>query len=400
MKKIILIGIFLLAVSFFGWQIYQRVNSDKELVKRGRKKIPVAVEIAPVQQATVQDIGRYSGSLYPNAAFVLAPKIGGRLEKIWVNIGDELQSDQLIAVLDDAEYKQQVSQARAELDVVRANLLEQENALENAKREHERAVALREKKIASESQLDASLSDLKAQEAKLKVAVARVAQGEAAMRVANVRLEYTRIHVPGNNATGYRVVGERFVDEGAMLAANTPIVSIIDIGNLVAVIHVVEQDYPKISVGQKAVISTDAFPDRSFPGKVLRIAPILKEKSREARIEIEIPNSRKILKPGMFVRAQIQFEKHENATVVPTAAVIKRNNSQGVFVVDPEGKTASFVPVTRGIVDSKITEILTPVLSGSVVVLGQHLLEDGAAIIIPGDQTTGIKPAENKKKHL
>lgn len=400
MKKIILIGIFLLAVSFFGWQIYQRVNSDKEIVKRGRKKIPVAVEIAPVQQATVQDIGRYSGSLYPNAAFVLAPKIGGRLEKIWVNIGDELQSDQLIAVLDDAEYKQQVSQARAELDVVRANLLEQENALENAKREHERAVALREKKIASESQLDASLSDLKAQEAKLKVAVARVAQGEAAMRVANVRLEYTRIHVPGNNNTGYRVVGERFVDEGAMLAANTPIVSIIDIGKLVAVIHVVEQDYPKISVGQKAVISTDAFPDRSFPGKVLRIAPILKEKSREARIEIEIPNPRKILKPGMFVRAQIQFKKHENAIVVPTAAVIKRDNSQGVFVVRPGGKTVGFTPVTLGIVDSKSAEILTPVLSGSVVVLGQHLLEDGAAIIIPGDQTTGIKPAENKKKHL
>ena len=400
MKKIILIGIFLLSVSFFGCKIYQRVNSDKEIVKRGRKEIPVAVEIAPVQQATVQDIGRYSGSLYPNAAFVLAPKIGGRLEKIWVNIGDELQSDQLIAVLDDAEYKPQVSQARAELDVVRANLLEQENALENAKREHERAVALREKKIASESQLDASLSDLKAQEAKLKVAIARVAQGEAAMRVANVRLEYTRIHVPGNNNTGYRVVGERFVDEGAMLAANTPIVSIIDIGKLVAVIHVVEQHNPKIRHGQKPVISTDALPDRSFPRKELRIAPILKEKSREARIEIEIPNSRKILKPGMFVRAQIQFKKHENAIVVPTAAVIKRDNSQGVFVVRPGGKTVGFTPVTLGIVDSKSAEILTPVLSGSVVVLGQHLLEDGAAIIIPGDQTTGIKPAENKKKHL
>ncbi len=400
MKKILLIGILLLGVSFLGWQIYQRVNSDTKAVKRERKNIPVAVEVAPVQQATVQDIGRYSGSLYPRAAFVIAPKIGGRLEKIWVNIGDELQNSQLIAVLDDAEYKQQVSQAGAELEVARANLLEQENALENAKREHERAVALREKKIASESQLDASLSDLKAQEAKLKVALARVAQSEAAMRVAKVRLEYTQIHVPGNNSAGYRVVGERFVDEGAMLAANTPIVSIIDIGTLIAAIHVVEQDYAKISIGQEAVISTDAFPDRSFSGKVLRIAPILKEKSREARIEIEIPNPQKILKPGMFIRAQIQFEKHENATVVPTAAVIKRNNSQGVFIVDPEGKTASFVAVTRGIVDSKLTEIRTPVISGSVVVLGQHLLEDGASIIIPDNPVTENPSTEDTKTHL
>jgi len=400
MKKIILTGILLLGVSFLGWQIYQRVNSDTKAVKRERKNVPVAVEVAPVQQETVQDIGRYSGSLYPHAAFVIAPKIGGRLEKIWVNIGDELQNSQLIAVLDDAEYKQQVSQAGAELEVAQANLLEQENALENAKREHERAVALREKKIASESQLDASLSELKAQEAKLKVAFARVAQSEAAMRVAKVRLEYTQIHVPSNNRAGYRVVGERFVDEGAMLAANTPIVSIIDIGTLIAAIHVVEQDYAKINIGQEAAISTDAFPDRSFSGKVLRIAPILKEKSREARIEIEIPNPQKILKPGMFVRAQIQFEKHENATVVPTAAVVKRNNSQGVFMVGSEGKTARFVPVSPGIVDSKITEIRAPIITGSVVVLGQHLLEDGASIIIPDSQATGNRPAENTKTDL
>ena len=220
------------------------------------------------------------------------------------------------------------------------------------------------------------------------------------MRVAKVRLEYTQIHVPSNNSAGYRVVGERFVDEGAMLAANTPIVSIIDIGTLIAVIHVIEQDYPKISIGQEAAISTDAFPDRSFSGRVLRIAPILKEKSREARIEIEIPNPQKRLKPGMFVRAQIQFEKHENATVVPTAAVIKRNNSQGVFVVDPEGKAASFVPVALGIVDSKSAEIRAPVITGSVVVLGQHLLEDGASIIIPGSQVTGKQPAKDTKTDL
>jgi hypothetical protein len=66
-------------------------------------------------------------------------------------------------------------------------------------------------------------------------------------------------------------------------------------------------------------------------------------------------------------------------------------------MVDPGGKTASFVPVTLGIVDSKIAEIRTPVLAGSVVVLGQHLLEDGAAIIVPGNRTTDKPPAENTK---
>lgn len=102
----------------------------------------------------------------------------------------------------------------------------------------------------------------------------------------------------------------------------------------------------------------------------------------------------------MFVRAQIQFEKYENATVVPTAAVIKRNTLQGVFIVDPDGKTARFVPVTLGIVDSKISEIRTPAMVGSVVVLGQHLLEDGASIIIPDNQATDKQPAKDTKTQL
>lgn len=395
MKKLLFSVILILALSFLGWQIYQKVTHSRKSFNRQHRKVPVAVEVAPIRQATVQEVGRYTGSLYPLSAFMLAPKIAGRIEKIWVNIGDKVKSGQLIAALDDAEYNQQVSQSKAELEVARANLLEQQNALEDTKREYERTVALRDKKIASESQLDAALSALKAQEAKLKVAVARVAQNEAALKVANVRLEYTRIHVPANNRAGYRVVGERFVDEGAMLAPNTPIVSIIDIGKLVAAIHVIEQDYPKIRVGLKAVISTDAFPDRVFSGKVVRIAPILKEKSREARVEIEVPNPDKLLKPGMFVRVQIQFAKHENATVVPTAAIIKRNGFQGIFLVDPNGKSARFVSVSLGIADSTITEIREPVITGSVVILGQHLLEDGALIIVPDKQTRPNRPMKD-----
>lgn len=397
MKKILFSVILILALSLLGWQIYQKVTDSRKSFKRQRGKAPVAVEVAPVRQSTVQEIGRYTGSLYPLSSFMLAPKIAGRLENIWVHIGDKVKGGQLIAALDDAEYNQQVSQAKAELEVARANLLEQQNALQDSKREYERTVALRDKKIASESQLDAALSALKAQEAKLKVAVARVAQNEAALKVANVRLEYTRIHVPANNHAGYRVVGERFVDQGAMLAPNTPIVSIIDIGRLVAAIHVIEQDYPKIRLGLKAAISTDAFPDRSFSGKIVRIAPVLKEKSREARVEIEVPNPEKLLKPGMFIRVQIQFQKHEHATVVPTAAVIKRKGAQGVFLVGPDNRSARFIPVKLGIVDNQMTEIREPELTGSVVTLGHHLLEDGASIIIPAKEADHGPPAKGSQ---
>jgi RND family efflux transporter MFP subunit len=211
--------------------------------------------------------------------------------------------------------------------------------------------------------------------------------------MAKVRLSYARIKVPENNTTGHRVVGERFVDEGAMLAPNTPIVSILDIEKLIVAIHVIGRDYPKIQTGQESVISTDAFPGCTFRGKVVRIAPILKEKSREARVEIEIPNVKKLLKPGMFVQVHIQFDEHDNATVVPVAALVKRNGSQGVFVVDPQEQKARFIPVTVGIVNGIQAEVLNPVITGAVVTLGHHLLEDGNLIILPNK-----KPADGKQR--
>ena len=386
-KKILTILIAIAGIGFLTWQVYERSSGSKEASGSRRGNPAVAVEVTAIQKTSIKDVGRFTGSLSPLSEFIVAPKIAGRLEKILVDIGDVVTADQLVAVLDDEEYQQQVYQAVAELEVAQANLKEVKITSENAKREYERTVALREKKIASESQLDAADSEYKTQQAKLQVATAQVSQKQAALNMAKVRLSYTQIRVPPNHASRQRVVGERFVDEGSMLAPNTPIVSILDIGTLIAVINVIERDYPKIRLGLPALINTDAFPGQTFNGKVVRIAPLLMEKAREARVEIEIPNEPMLLKPGMFVRVQMEFELHENATVIPLGAVVKRNGNPGVFMLDREEKKARFVPVTVGIVNEARAEILKPELSGAVITLGQHLLEDGASIILPDEMS-------------
>jgi RND family efflux transporter MFP subunit len=177
-----------------------------------------------------------------------------------------------------------------------------------------------------------------------------------------------------------------------MLAPNTSIVSVLDIRALTGVIYVIERDYSKVRTGQEASVSTDAFPGRTFPGKVVRVAPILKETSREARVEIEVPNPEGLLKPGMFIRVQIEFSRVDDAMVVPLSAVAKRNGKQGVFQVNMEEMTAQFVPVDLGIVNNERAQILAPPLTGQVVTLGHHLLEDGGAIILPERSDTPKKP--------
>lgn len=389
MKKYFLILLVLAGVSFLGWQVYQKSTAGQKQAKPNHRNVAVAVEIAPIRQDIIQDVRLFTGSLYPASEIMVAPKIAGRIQKIRVRIGDRVKNGQLVATIDDEEYRQQVIQAQADLEVARANLQEQRNPLENARKEYERILSLYEKKIVSESAFDTAVSELRTQEAKLTVADAMVYQKEAALETANVRLAYTQIQLATDNGGGYRVVGERFVDEGAMLPANTPIVSVLDIQKLIAVIHVIERDYPKIQPGMNAMIFTDAFPDRVFSGEVVRIAPLLKETSREARVEIEVENKDTVLKPGMFVRAKIQFAEHENATLVPRSAVVNRDGVQGIFLADLIGKQARFVRVTLGIVSGDAAEVLEPPVSGSVVVLGHHLLKDGGSIFLPEQQPAG-----------
>jgi RND family efflux transporter MFP subunit len=365
--------------------------------------VAVAVEVAPVHKGTIRDIGFFTGSLLPKSYFVVAPKIAGRLEKLLLNIGDRVKRGQLIAVLDDEEYAQQVEQVRAELEVAKANVEESLSTLDMAQREFERAKALRQKKIASESELDAALAQFKAQDAKYKVALAHVTQKEAALKAAQVRLSYTKIRAWWEDGNEPRVVGERFVDEGAMLKANDSIVSVLEIQTLTGVIHVIERDYSEVQIGQEARITTDAFPGRTFTGKVTRVAPLLKETSRQARVEVEIPNRERLLKPGMFIRAQIQFARHDDATVVPVTALTKRNDQQGVFLVDTQHMKARFVPITVGIVNGGLVEVLRPLLSGSVVTLGHHLLENGSPITLPqaepkGTSSRPVNPESSNKR--
>lgn len=403
-KKAILIVIATLIVGLIGWQVIRKVIKPGQGSGPQLRAMPVAVEIAAVKKAAIRDVGNFTGTLVPKSQFVVAPNISGRLEKLMVNIGDRIKHNQLIAVLDDEEYSQQVRQAEADLQVAQANLEESQSSLDVAKREFERVQELHKRGISADSELDSARGAHTTQEARYKVAQAQVSHRQAALEATKVRLSYTKIRASWEEGSGRRVVGERFVHEGAMLTANAPILSILEINPLLAVIHITDKDYFLVKKEQQAIISSDALPDKTASGEIVRIAPLLKETSREARIEIEIPNPEQLFKPGMFVTVQIEYAIHDEATVVPVSSVVTRDNQQGVFLADRENKVVKFVPVKVGISNRELAEIMDPPsFSGFVVTMGQHLLSDGSPIILPQPPSTQdardpskVKPGEKR----
>lgn len=388
-RKALAVLVVLALAGWGGWQGYGKIKAKLAAEQdkgKSRSRPPVPVETAAVVQGPIRDLRVLTGTLRANAQFNLAPKIAGRLESLTVDIGDPVRNGQEVARLESEEYVQRLQQALAELQVAKATVEQCSSSTEQARREFERARALREKQIASQSELDAAQSHLAICEANQKVAQAQVAQREAAVRAAEVQLSYTRIVALWENAAAdaVRVVGERFVDEGAMLKAGDPIVSIVELHPIRAVVYVTEREYPAIRVGQAAEIACDAFPGRVFTGAIVRIAPLLKETSREALVEIDVANQDRALRPGMFVRVTLELARRDMATVIPVCAVVRRGDAQGVFLADAEARTAHFVPVELGIVSGDRAEVVSPSLTGAVVTLGQHLLDEGSPLLLPG----------------
>ena len=105
-------------------------------------------------------------------------------------------------------------------------------------------------------------------------------------------------------------------------------------------------------------------------------------------MEVEIPNADHVLRPGYFMRAEVELTRKTNATVVPRASLTRRNRKSGVFTVDLKTLKARFVPIEVGIISGEDVEVVRPELSGVVVSIGQHLLGENSTVVIPN----GVPP--------
>lgn len=372
-----IIGAVFLAV--LGWRIVLLVTGDRAGSSGRFGRPPVAVEVGSVSYEPIQETMQMTGTIYPLYRYIVAPKVSGRITRISKRIGDSVKPGEIIAKIDDGEYQQMLLEAEANLRIAYANLAETESQQELAKQELERIESLQQRQIASVSELDAARTKFDALQSRIELAQAQVEQRQAALNSARIRLGYTTLL-----AAEAGFIGERFVDEGSLLAPNSPVVSVIGIDTVIVSTTVIERVYGEIQLHQAVEVEVDAFPGKTFHGRVARIAPMLQEASRVAQMEVEVANDSLLLKPGMFCKVTVVLAEKDSAQVVPSQAVVTRNGTSGVFVVKNGESIAHYIPVELGIITPGKTEILTPALEGSVVSLGQHLLEDGSSVILPG----------------
>ena len=345
----------------------------------GGPRLPMTVELAPAKRASMSESLSVVGNLIGAATVEAVPKVAGRLETVSVRLGDRVSRGQRLAKVEDREIVEQVNQAQASFQVSAATVRQREADLKLAQTNLDRSRSLFERQLIPRQTFDDTDARYQAAVAALDLARAQHAQAQARLDELKINLANTAITSP---VAGF--VGKRALDPGAWVTPNSSFISVVDIGGVRLVANNVEKDLRRITSGMKAEVSVDAFPGEKFAGRIAHVAPVLDPATRTAQIEVEVENSTFRLKPGMYAKVDFVVEHRENTLTVPANAIVDVGGKKGVFLPD-DGDIARFKPVTIGMSQPDIVEIVDGLQDGTrVVTTGAAALREGDRIVLLG----------------
>jgi len=337
----------------------------------------IDVPVVKVSVGTIEASLEISGTLTPRSRVAVKPKLPGTLEQVLVDIGDAVTMGQTIATLDRREIDAQVDASVAAVAVAKASLDNSEAALANAVLEHDRAKNLFDKGALPRQRLEGADTAHRAAVAQRDLAVANLAQANAALRRAR---EVQRNVTVTSPVTGFVV--ERNYDAGA-IPGELPIVVVADLRQMKLEAGVSELDAGRLRVGLKALVDVPAKPGDTFLGQLVAIAPEVDARNRHFKIDVRVPNDARALLSGMYATARIIEATRTDALLVPKEAVTTREGKRVVQKVD--GSSVSTIAVTEGLADGSRVQIVSGLAAGDLV------LADARRQLAAGSKVRGIE---------
>ena len=339
---------------------------------------PMVVELAAAKRTSMSQEVRVVGNLIGEATVAVAPRTAGRVQDVFVRLGDPVSRGARIAKIEDFEIVEQVKQQEAAQEVAAATIRQREADLQLALTNVERSRNLFQRQLLPKQTLDDNEARYQAAVAQIDLAKAQSTQSKARLDELKINLANTLIVSP---VTGF--VARRAVDPGAFVSQNAPIVDVVDISRVRLVVNVVERDLKDLKTGAGAKVEVDAYPGEMFQGKIARVAPVLDPATRTAPIEIEIPNPNNRLKPGMYARVGITTDVKKDTLVVPVNAVADLGGRRGIF--QHLNGVAVFRTIELGTEGDEFIEVTGGLKEGDqVITTGARALRDGDRIQLAG----------------
>ena len=340
---------------------------SKETKTADQQNEKAKVKIAEVTAQDVPQTQVYTATVESDVKNNISPNASYRIQRILVDVGDNVAKGQVVVVLDNAGQEQMNSQVQSQMAQIESQMAQ----LQNQQTEFKRIEDLYNIGGTSKSDYDAARTQLTIQQKQLEALKKQKEMLATQLRQVS---QNTRLTSPISG-----VVTARNYDDGDMYGGS-PILTVEQLSPVKLKISVSEEYYTKVSVGQPVEIELDAYGDEVFGGTVSIIYPTIDNATHTFPIEVTVPNSDKKVRPGMFARASIDFGT-ENRVMVPDMALVKQVGAGDRYVyVYKDGKVKySKVQLGRHIGDQY--EIISGVDSGSkVVVAGMTGLADGKEV--------------------
>jgi HlyD family secretion protein len=356
-----------------------------------------------------------SGTMSPLVTVDVGSQVSGRLQQILVDFNSPVKAGQLIAVIDPSLTEFEVMKARAAVATTRANIAKAEATLFERKQTMDRTLALRERRLATDQEVDSAVAADKAAQADVLSAKAQYSQAQAGLKQAQTNLGYTKIVSPIDG-----VVISRKIDVGQTVAANFQAPTLFQIAEDLKRMEVhtslAESDVGQVKDGMAVEFTVDAFPARTFKGTVkqVRYSPTTVSNVVTYDAVVAVENEDLALRPGMtadvsfivderkdallLANTALRFKPPENgvgavpaeakkggspfgfmpgpprheqkASVTDESEVAKNTRSQKTVWVPGPGGRLSPVSIEAGITDGRKTEVLSGLKEGDEVVTG------------------------------
>jgi RND family efflux transporter MFP subunit len=345
-----------------GFRHYQAARAAAATTQRIRTFVP-EVRVAAVRASdSKMTISLPATTTAFEAANIFA-RTSGYIEKRYVDIGDRVKAGDLLAEIIAPELDHQIVQARATLEQNKSTLQQTQ-----ASRELADVTNARDSKLVTQGWLTKQQGDndrltLQAQQAAVGVAQSNIAAQEAQIRILEQEKAYQRVVAPFDG-----VITQRNIDNGSLVQSGATFMFTLMHPDVIRTQAYVPQDEAVgVMPGVDAVVHVPEIPDRSFPGKVTRIASALQPGSRTLLTEVDVPNPDGALSPGIYCTVELLIPRKTPSMIIPATAVVFDENGLHVAVV--ENGTAHLQKITIARDFGKEVEVHDGVKEGDQVIL-------------------------------
>ena len=288
----------------------------------------IAISTKPVTTREMRRTVEMVGTLGGWEEVTISNEAPGIIQQVVVDLGDKVRKGQRLLVLDPREAKLSLAQAEANLQAARKALTQAQAEWRDADINLKRIKELHSEGIIATSQRDVAQTRFDAIEAQVRAREADIDRYQAMVDFAQKRLSDTEILAP--------IAGEvrqRLVSTGEAVKEKTPLFHLVMTDPLKFQGTVPERFAPDIKMEQPVDLQVEAFADRMFPGRVLRVSPAVDVQTRSLSLEVKVPNAQGMLKPGFFAKGQILTSVDLQAVFAPEEAVYTFVGITKAFVV-------------------------------------------------------------------